>query len=129
MYGTPNRCTRDVSEEETEIVDRPISLKDVVQLINDISVVAENCNILARGSELSLGEYPLISMKLILEGHIKSIDEIDESIKIFKKNNVLLINKIKESIRRENREKRIDEAEKKKKEEETKPERRKTRPL
>ncbi|GAB1227575.1 hypothetical protein ENUP19_0344G0013 [Entamoeba nuttalli] len=78
MYGTPNRCIRDASEEETEIADRPILLNDVAQLINDISVVAEKCNILARGSELVLGEYPLISMKVILEGHIKSLDEIDE---------------------------------------------------
>ncbi|EDR21820.1 hypothetical protein EDI_327850 [Entamoeba dispar SAW760] len=128
MYGTPKGYIRNISEEETEIEERPLILGDFSRLIKDISLINEKCKILTGGCELTIGDYPFISVKKILEGHIEIIDELEEAVKLFKKNNNLLIDKIKEGKRREEREKRIDEAEKKIKQE-TKPERRKTRPL
>ncbi|BFU26276.1 hypothetical protein CL6EHI_130460 [Entamoeba histolytica] len=128
MFGTPAKNTRNVSEDETEIEDRNATLNDVVTMIRDISSITEKCNILVKGFDLTLGNSPFISFKLIMEGHIEVIEEIECAIKAYKKNNIILLNAIKEGKRRDEREERIDKLEKKR-EEETKPERRKTRPL
>lgn len=128
MFGTPANDRRRGSEDTTEIDDRSATLNDITTMIKDINSIAEKCDILVKGSYLNLGNSPFINFQLIMEGHIRTIEEIENAIKDYKKNNIILLKALKESKKRDEREERIDNLEKKK-EEETKPERRKTRPL
>ncbi|GAB1223939.1 hypothetical protein ENUP19_0166G0035 [Entamoeba nuttalli] len=131
MYGTvkeDNRKQIHGSEDETVVEERDLKISDVMCLQMDFKKIIDECNILVKGNDLSLGNDPLYCFKCIIEGNIELIERIEKEIKAFKKRNALFINTLKELKKRKEREDRIDELEKKK-EEETKPERRKTRPL
>ncbi|GAB1223321.1 hypothetical protein ENUP19_0142G0001, partial [Entamoeba nuttalli] len=127
MYGTPDKQNnmRDEENVTTILEERDLRLMDVLNLLKDLKKINNECNILTNGFELKLGYFPFESLSTLVYGHLNVIDNIDSLIKEYKKNNSLIITKLKEMKRREEREERVE----KKREEETKPERRKTRPL
>ncbi|GAB1226765.1 hypothetical protein ENUP19_0305G0003 [Entamoeba nuttalli] len=124
MYGTPINVRKDKcsSDDETEIDKRSIIITDFIELLQGINDISNKCSLLTGRMGLTFGAMPLKCFNLVLTKHVEVIEEILDSIKIFKKKNRLILSELKEE------ERRIDEREKKK-EEESKPERRKTREL
>ncbi|EDR24498.1 hypothetical protein EDI_114370 [Entamoeba dispar SAW760] len=117
MYGTVNK-RNDIfnSSDETVLEDRPLVITDFITLLEDINDISGECNVLTKGIEMTFGDIPLEVFNCVIVKHIDIIDLIFEKIKRFKKDNRLIISKL-----REEREKN-----EKKKEKETKPVRRKT---
>lgn len=119
MFGTQPTTIPHVftnSEDETELDYRSITLTDFTQLLEGIQEVSNKAHVLSEGVKLSFEKTPLAMLNHVIDKHISVIEELAQSIKVFKKKNQLIIEELKD-------EKKQKEAKIK---EETKPLRRKT---